>query len=208
MIAVIDYGMGNIHSVYKAVESQGGQVCIAAGCEEVRQADKLILPGVGAFDDAMAELERRSLTALLKEQVITQRKPFLGICLGMQLLFEESEEAKTAGGLGMLAGRVVRFREKPGCKVPHMGWNRIEPVVAGDGSVCPLLAGIGGPEFVYFCHSYYPEPAESGDVASRTEYITPFASGVWRENIFGVQFHPEKSQGVGLRMIKNFVDIC
>ena len=193
--------MGNIHSVAKALESLGGKTIVVNAPEELKNCDKLVLPGVGAFDDAVSELERKGLIDPLKEY-IADKKVFLGICLGMQLLFSESQEAISKTGLGVLKGSVVRFQAK-GLKVPQMGWNQLKV----ENKSCPLLQGIEDKEYVYFCHSYYPQPDEQKVVAASTDYGVKFSSIVWQENIFGVQFHPEKSQDTGIRILKNFVGL-
>ncbi|MCX5713754.1 MAG: imidazole glycerol phosphate synthase subunit HisH [Candidatus Omnitrophica bacterium] len=200
MIAIIDYGMGNIHSVKKALESLGAKTQIAQKASDVASADKVVLPGVGAFDDAMLELEKKGLVAALREH-IKNKKVFLGICLGMQILLEESQEAKKAKGLGILEGRVKRFPDKSGLKVPHMGWNQLK-IISKD---CPLFKDVPDNSYVYFCHSYYPAPEDKSVIAATTEYGINFASIVWQENVYGVQFHPEKSQDVGIKILKNFV---
>ena len=202
MIAIIDYGMGNIHSVAKALESFKAETIVTNKPEVIRNCDKVVLPGVGAFDDAIQELKKQNLiTALINH--IKDKKPFLGICLGLQFLFEASEEAPTAKGLGVLKGKVVKFQNKKGFKVPHMGWNQLKKEAE-----CPLLKDVADKAYVYFCHSYYPQPADRKIIAASTDYITDFTAVVWKDNLFGVQFHPEKSQAVGLKMIKNFVEIC
>ncbi|MFH1413495.1 MAG: imidazole glycerol phosphate synthase subunit HisH [Candidatus Omnitrophota bacterium] len=202
MIAVIDYGMGNIHSVNKALGLYGAKTIVTNKVEDIKSAQKLVLPGVGAFDDAKGELERRGLIDILLEQV-RSKKPFLGICLGMQLLFDQSEEAKTSKGLGLIKGSVRKFEAKAGRKVPHMGWNQLSHLKKD----CPLLRDVKENAYVYFCHSYYPAPSENNLVAATTDYGTDFASLVWKEKLFGVQFHPEKSQAVGLKIIENFVKL-
>jgi len=202
-IAIIDYGMGNIYSVAKAIELSGAQAVVTNKESDIIACAKLVLPGVGAFDDAMAELHKQGLDSLIKEQ-IKKGKPFLGICLGLQLLLEESQEAKQQKGLGVLAGKVVKFSARIGQKVPHMGWNDFV-VALGD---CPLLKGISASAQVYFCHSYYPDPIDKSVIAASTDYGLKFPSVLWRGNIYGVQFHPEKSQVVGLKVIKNFVELC
>ncbi len=201
-IAVIDYGMGNIHSVNKALQLFGAQTEITNNPEVIASTDKAVLPGVGAFDDAMQELKRQNLIDSLRAYV-RLGKPFLGVCLGMQLFFEESEEAKVSKGLGFLKGKVKRFKRSGRFKVPHMGWNQIKKVQ----TECPLLKDIEDNSFVYFCHSYYPEPREKGLVAAKTRYGLDFASMVWQGRLFGVQFHPEKSQAVGLKILENFVKL-
>ncbi len=202
-IAIIDYGMGNIHSVSKAIELCGAKPIVTNKAGQLNSCKKIVLPGVGAFDDAVAELEKLGLISVLKEE-IKNKKPFLGICLGMQLLFETSQEAKSKEGLGVLKGQVVKFSAKLGQKVPHMGWNNLEDV----SSICSLLKGINVKEQVYFCHSYYPEPVDKDIVAASCDYGVKFACVLARDNIYGVQFHPEKSQTAGLKIIKNFVELC
>jgi len=202
-IAIIDYGMGNIHSVAKAVSLFGANPIITNKKSDINSCDKIVLPGVGAFDDAMLELEKQDLAVVIKEQ-INRKKPFLGICLGLQLLFESSQEAEVKRGLGILSGQVVKFVPGDNLKVPHMGWNNLK-VVAGD---CPLLNGVSDNSQVYFCHSYYPNPADNSVIAATTGYGGEFACVLWKDNLYGAQFHPEKSQAVGLKMIKNFVELC
>ncbi|MFH1199220.1 MAG: imidazole glycerol phosphate synthase subunit HisH [Candidatus Omnitrophota bacterium] len=209
MIAIIDYGMGNIHSVQKALEKQGAKVIVTNNPEEIEKADKLVLPGVGAFDDAVAELEKQDLIPAIKES-IKNKKPFLGICLGMQLLFEASEEAKTKKGLGILKGTVKKFKASKGLKVPHMGWNQLKrsTVYGLQSTVCHLLKDIPEGANVYFCHSYYPEPKDKKVIAATCNYNSDFAAVVCQDNVYGAQFHPEKSQDVGLIMLKNFIERC
>jgi len=210
MVAIIDYGMGNIHSVNKALELYGAKTLVTNKPEDIRNCDKAVLPGVGAFDDAMQELKKQGLLTVINTH-IKDKKPFLGICLGMQLLFEESEEAKTAKGLGILKGRVKKFAYKKGLKVPHMGWNQLIKVKSQKlkgKSECPLLKDIPDNSFVYFCHSYYPETRGKNITAAFTNYGGDFSSIVWQDNVYGVQFHPEKSQAIGLKIIENFVHLC
>lgn len=202
-IAIIDYGMGNIHSVAKAVALFGAKSVITNKKSEISSCDKIVLPGVGAFDDAILELEKQDLVSLIKDQ-ISQKKPFLGICLGMQLLLEGSQEAKASRGLGIFGGEVVKFSHKNGLKVPHMGWNDLK--VVSDN--CPLLNGVAKDSQVYFCHSYYPKPTDNAVIAATTDYGLEFASVLWKDNVYGAQFHPEKSQTVGLKIISNFVKLC
>jgi len=209
MIVIVNYGMGNLRSVQKAIERVGGQAMISAVPEALDAARGVILPGVGAFGEAMENLRARRLIAPLWRQ-IEAGKPLLGICLGMQLLFEESEEMGHHRGLGIFAGRVVRFSDRPPrsletsevLRVPHVGWNQIRLRRAS-----PLLAGVPDGSYVYFVHSYYVVPADESIVLTTTDYGVEYASTVGRENVFGVQFHPEKSQEVGLRLLKNFVDM-
>jgi glutamine amidotransferase len=199
-IAIIDYQMGNLRSVQKAFEQVGHSAAITSDPNELARADKIVLPGVGAFGDAMAELERRDLVQPIKDS-IGSGKPFLGICLGLQLLFDVGYEGGKFAGLGVLRGKVVRFDLPHEFKVPHMGWNR--------GAIkrrAPLLEGIADGAFFYFVHSYYVVPEDAGLVAIETEYSHPFCAAIWHHNVFATQFHPEKSQSDGLRMLKNFAE--
>jgi glutamine amidotransferase len=202
-IAIIDYGMGNIHSVAKAVALFGARPVITNKKNEISSCAKLVLPGVGAFEDAVAELEKQDLISVIKEQ-INQKKPFLGICLGLQLLFESSQEAKINKGLGIFKGEVVKFIAGHNLKVPHMGWNDLKIISEN----CPLLEGVADNSQVYFCHSYYPKPTDKTVIAATTQYGLDFACVLWKDNVYGAQFHPEKSQDVGMKMIKNFVKLC
>lgn len=207
MIVVIDYGMGNLRSVSKALESLGASVRVSSDPADVARASKLILPGVGAFPAAMRELTSKQLVAPIKA-AIARGTPYLGICLGLQLLFDRSEEGEGAAGLGVLAGTVKRFAAAAGCKVPHMGWNQITSgqwaVVSGQ-KKCPLLKDIPEGSFFYFVHSYYGDPADRSVITLETEYGVRFASMVWWNNLYATQFHPEKSQTLGLQLLKNFV---
>ncbi|MBC8113625.1 MAG: imidazole glycerol phosphate synthase subunit HisH [Candidatus Saccharimonas sp.] len=198
MISIIDYGMGNLRSVQKAFEKLGTPAEIVTRPAQVRAATKLVLPGVGAFRDAIHELERLELVEPIREY-IRDNKPFLGICLGLQLLFDVSYEDGEWPGLGVLPGEVVRFPAQADLKVPHMGWNTLQTV----GSP-PLLAGLPADASVYFVHSYYVAPRDESVIAARTEYGVPFTSIVSRGNLFATQFHPEKSQKVGLKLLENF----
>ena len=202
-IAIIDYGMGNIHSVAKAIQVCGVEPIITNKKSQISLANKIILPGVGAFDDAMLELKKLDLISVIQEQV-NCKKPFLGICLGMQLLLESSQEAKINKGLGILAGQVVKFSAGHDLKVPHMGWNDFK-IVASD---CLLLSGISGSSQVYFCHSYYPAPSDKSVIAATCNYGLEFGCVLCKDNVYGVQFHPEKSQAIGLKIIKYFVNLC
>ena len=202
MIAIIDYGMGNLRSVQKAFERVGHQAVITREPRAIKQADRVVLPGVGAFGDCMNNLRRYGLENPIRE-AIDGGKPFLGICLGLQLLFTESEEFGTHKGLNILPGKITRFPASANhsmkLKVPHMGWNTI--------SVCqsaPLLQGIDSGSHVYFVHSFFVEPDDLDMVCTMTDYGQPFVSSVWKDNIFASQFHPEKSQRVGLRLFHNF----
>lgn len=198
MIAIIDYGMGNLRSVHKAFEAVGHQPMVTREAQVIADASHVVLPGVGAFGDCMANLEQYELIDPIRS-AIQSGKPFLGICLGLQLLFTESEEFGTHKGLGIIPGRVRKFVLESAVKVPHMGWNQIEIVRSA-----PPFDGIKTGSHCYFVHSYYVEPADSAVVAAVTEYGHPFASAVWKDNVVACQFHPEKSQRVGLQIIKNF----
>jgi glutamine amidotransferase len=200
MIVIINYGLGNLHSVQKAVAHVGGDAVVTDDPQMILGADKVILPGVGAFADGMQGLESRGLVQVVQDAA-AQRKPLLGICLGMQLLFEESEEKGCHEGLGLLPGKVVFFTQ-PGIKVPQIGWNQIEMVKPS-----ALMNGLQDGDYVYFNHGYYCIPEETRDALTTTDYGVGFASSVERGNIFGVQFHPEKSQKVGLQILKNFVEL-
>lgn len=197
MIAIVDYGIGNIRSVFKAFQHLGAEVEMAWDRETLARAGGVVLPGVAAFGDAMARLQALRLTEPLREAVAAG-KPFLGICVGMQVLFEESEELGRHRGLGLLPGRVRRFGG-PVC-VPQMGWNQVFPVRED-----PLLAGIRPGDWVYFAHSYYVEPADGSVVLAETDYGLRYPSVVGQGRLYGIQFHPEKSQEVGLRTLRNFV---
>lgn len=220
VIHLIDYGMGNLHSVNKALQKAGADVRITSDGTELAAAHAVVLPGVGAFKAAMHELEQRSLIEPIVNHV-RSGKPFIGICLGYQLLFESSAEDGPAEGLGIFKGEVVRFQCPPtqavvqgrseGClsekseclKIPHMGWNQVRQAQRS-----PLFEGIPDDAFFYFVHSFYPVPSEPGIVIGETEYGTSFASAVGKGSAYGVQFHPEKSQNIGARMLSNFVHIA
>ena len=202
MIAIIDYGMGNIHSIKKALENCRGRVLVTNKAEDIRKCNKVVLPGVGAFNDAMRELRKRGLVDALREHIADQ-KVFLGICLGMQLLFQGSEEAPNVKGLGLLKGSVVKFKARLKYPVPQMGWNQLKI----KSKECPLLKDIPNGAYVYFCHSYYPLPDDKKVNAASCTYGVNFAAVAWKDNIYGTQFHPEKSQEVGLQMLKNFVNL-
>lgn len=201
MIAIIDYGMGNLRSVQKGFEKVGHQATVTSDPAAVAVADKVVLPGVGAFGDAMHELRRRNLVGAVRA-AIDSGKPFLGICLGLQLLFEVGHEGGRHEGLGVLAGEVVRFTVPPEYKVPHMGWNQLHIR-----RPAPLLAGLDEGVHVYFVHSYYVVPGDESVIAAQASYPTPFTAMIWRENLFATQFHPEKSQADGLRMLRNFAEL-
>jgi imidazole glycerol-phosphate synthase subunit HisH len=197
-MVIIDYGMGNLRSVQKAIEAVGHRAEITSDPDVVRQARKVILPGVGAFADAAAELRRTGLGEAFCEAV-RAGKPCLGVCLGLQLLFDVSEEDGEHEGLGLLPGRVVRFRSAPGLKIPHMGWNTLRIK-----RPAPIFAGLGPEPSVYFVHSYHALAARPEDVAAEADHPDPFPAVVWHENLMACQFHPEKSQQVGLAMYANF----
>lgn len=204
MIALIDYGAGNLRSVYKALKFVGADVKIVTQPGEIGDARGLVLPGVGAFDDCIHALERQELLRGALDFVKSGR-PFLGICVGYQALFEKSEEFNScAAGLSLFGGKVVRFDSSNGLKVPQIGWNQIE-VTRPD---CPLFKDIENGSYVYFVHSFYPQPEDRSIVATETNYGQRFASAVWKENVFATQFHPEKSQKVGLKLLKNFVALA
>lgn len=201
MIALLDYGSGNLRSVHKALLQVGAQVRLVQRPDEIGDARAMVLPGVGAFDDCLNALQRQELLEPTRS-FIRSGKPFLGICVGYQALFEASDEFNShAVGLGVFTGRVVRFPAQAGLKVPQIGWNQLE-LARPD---CPLYRGIPNGSYAYFVHSFYPEPTDPGIIATRTDYGVNFASSVWRENVFATQFHPEKSQAVGLQLLANFV---
>jgi len=203
MIALLDYGSGNLRSVHKSLLKVGANVRLVQHPEEIGDARGLVLPGVGAFDDCINALRKQKLLEASQDFIKTG-KPFLGICVGYQALFEKSEEFNScAAGLGVFKGSVIRFSGKDGLKVPQIGWNQLD--IAN--SNCPLYRGVPNGSYVYFVHSFYPQPVDSTIVATRTEYGETFASSVWRDNVFATQFHPEKSQKVGLQLLKNFVDL-
>jgi glutamine amidotransferase len=198
MIAIVDYGMGNLRSVSKAFEAAGHQAVVTRDKRVINNASHVVLPGVGAFGDCMANLERFELAEAIRS-TIQSGKPFLGICLGLQLLFTESEEFGVHKGLGLIPGKVRRFALDPALKVPHMGWNQVNLE-----RPCPLFEGIADGSNWYFVHSYFVDPTDRAVSATTTTYGIPFVSAIWSENIVACQFHPEKSQSVGLRLVKNF----
>lgn len=199
MIVVIDYGSGNLRSVAKALEAVGARTIVTQSAKEIKSADKIVLPGVGAMKEAMESLENLKLIQAIKD-AIKSNKPFLGICLGLQLLFEESEEGGKVKGLGILSGRVLKLKAE---KIPHIGWNQIK--IADKAN--PLFKGINEGASFYFCHSYYVSPTDKSVIAAETLYGTDFTSSIWKDNLFGVQFHPEKSQAMGLKVLENFVKL-
>jgi imidazole glycerol-phosphate synthase subunit HisH len=205
-ITIIDYGMGNLRSVQKAFEQVGCQAVVTADPAVADKADKLVLPGVGAFRDCMRNLEDGGFVAPIREHIASGR-PFLGICVGMQLLLSDSVEFGLSRGLDIIPGHVVRFPDNmtvagERLKVPHMGWNRLHIR-----RPCPLFKGIDDGSYVYFVHSYYEQPDDPAAVAATSDYGIEFCAAVWQENVMATQFHPEKSQVVGLRMLKNFGEL-
>lgn len=195
---IIDYGMGNLRSVEKAVEAVGGKPEISGSPEKILEADRLILPGVGAFGDAMENLRRDKLDAAIHEAV-KRGKPLLGLCLGLQLLFTESEEFGKHEGLNLIPGNVLKFSQ-PGLRVPHIGWNQVEKI-----KVDPLLKDIAEGSYFYFVHSYYVQPEKPEDILCWTEYGAPFCSIAGHDRVWGAQFHPEKSQETGKQLLRNFL---
>jgi len=204
VIALLDYGSGNLRSVEKALQKVGADVCVTTSAAGIDGARGLVLPGVGAFDECVNAMDKQHLLAATREWIGTGR-PFLGICVGYQALFESSEEFNScAAGLGVFKGRVVRFHPQDGLKVPQIGWNQLEVTQPH----CPLYRGIPSGSYVYFVHSFFPQPLDTSIVATRTTYGEPFASSVWKNNVFATQFHPEKSQSIGLKLLENFVALA
>ena len=201
MVAIIDYDAGNIKSVEKALISLGESAVITRDRETILNADKVILPGVGAFGDAMEKIRRYGLEPIIKE-VIAKKTPFLGICLGLQLLFESSEESPGVTGLGILKGKIIKIPDDHGLKVPQIGWNSIRFPNSGK-----LYKGIAEHSYVYFVHSYYLQAQEPEIVVASTEYVVNIHASVEKENVFACQFHPEKSSDVGLHILKNFIEL-
>ncbi|WP_167954700.1 imidazole glycerol phosphate synthase subunit HisH [Anaerosporobacter faecicola] len=201
MIAIIDYDAGNLKSVEKALLYIGEDAKITRDREEILHADKVILPGVGAFGDAMEKLHRYQLVDTIKE-VVARKIPLLGICLGLQLLFEESDETKGVPGLSILEGKIIRIPDKEGLKIPHIGWNSLHFTKESK-----LLKGLDPESYVYFVHSYYLKAKNVEEVAATTQYSTALDVAVEKDNIFACQFHPEKSGEVGLKILKNFAEI-
>ncbi len=198
MIVVVDYGMGNLRSVQKGFEKVGEYAVISRDQKEIREADKLVLPGVGAFPQCMQNLAGLDLIDPIRDFIASER-PFLGICLGLQLLFDESEEFGGHDGLGIVPGKVRQFDRSMGLKIPHMGWNEVFFI-----NDCPLFTGIPDGSFFYFVHSFFVDPENPQDTAAESEYGIRFTCAVQRNNLFAVQFHPEKSQDLGLTILKNF----
>ena len=201
MTAIIDYDAGNLKSVEKALQALGEETVITRDREEILAADRVILPGVGAFGDAMEKLHQYGLVEIIR-QVVQKGTPFLGICLGLQLLFEESEESQGVPGLGTLKGKIRRIPNTPGLKIPHMGWNSLtlRPETR-------LFSGLGEEPYVYFVHSYYLEAADPEIVAASADYGVVIHAAVETGNVFACQFHPEKSSDTGLQILKNFIGL-
>jgi glutamine amidotransferase len=200
-ILILDYGMGNLRSVQKAFEKLGAQAEISSDASRIPHADKLILPGVGAFRDAIARVNEAGMAGPIREH-IARGKPFLGICLGLQLLFTKSYEDGEYNGLDIFAGEVVRFPQMTDLKVPHMGWNQLNIV-----RPAPIFADLPTAPAVYFVHSYHVVPKDRGIIATETDYPAPFVSAIWKDNVFATQFHPEKSQRVGLSILHKFATL-
>lgn len=204
VIALLDYGSGNLRSVEKALRKVGADVLVTTSPKALKDAGAAVLPGVGAFDDCITAMRKQELLDGVK-QFIASGRPFLGICVGYQALFERSDEFNScASGLTLFKGRVVRFPEQPGLKVPQIGWNQIE-IERPD---CPLYRGVESGSYVYFVHSFFPRPEDRTIVATRTTYGETFASSIWKDNVYATQFHPEKSQTIGLQLLRNFVALA
>ena len=201
MIAIVDYDAGNIKSVEKALQFLGEEPKVTREKEVLLQADKVIVPGVGAFGDAMSKMHQYGLVEILRE-IAKKGTPILGICLGLQLFFESSEESPGVEGLGLLPGKIVRIPDKEGVKIPHMGWNSI-----GINSSSRLLKGIEEGAYVYFVHSYYLQAAREADVAATTDYVVNIHAAAEHENIIATQVHPEKSGDIGRQILKNFIEL-
>ena len=202
MIALLDYGAGNVRSVHKALIAAGGDVQLASTPDKVMLADAVVLPGVGAFDDCINAMQRQELLEATRG-FIASGKPFLGVCVGYQALFEKSEEFNSCSpGMGVFQGKVVRFGDAK-LKIPHIGWNQVN-IQKPD---CPIFRGIYSGSHFYFVHSYFPEPSDPSIIASRTTYGVEFSSAVWKDNVFATQFHPEKSQKAGAKLLVNFVNL-
>ena len=202
-IVIIDYGMGNLASVYNALKALGHEARISGSPADIKDADKIILPGVGAFCDTMEGLDGRNLLTAL-QKAIQDGKQYLGICLGLQILFEKSEEGD-AQGLGIFKGNVKRFQKEDGLKVPHIGWNSVDKRQIIDDKM--LLDGVKNYSYFYFVHSYYADPIDKSIIEATTDYGVRFASCIWKDNIHAVQFHPERSQDLGLEVLKKFIEM-
>ena len=201
---MIDYGAGNLRSVYKALKFLGADVQIVTKPEETDAAQAMVLPGVGAFDDCIQALDKQHMLQSARDFIKSER-PFLGICVGYQALFEKSEEFNScAAGLNVFDGKVVKFPENTGIKIPQIGWNQVWQKRPD----CPLYKDIPDGSHFYFVHSFYPQPADPSIVATTTDYGVDFTSSVWRDNVYATQFHPEKSQKAGLQLLKNFIELA
>ncbi len=205
MIAVVDYGLGNLRSVSKAVEKLGIEVEVTDSSERIEKADSIILPGVGAFHIGMQNLKRLNLLPVLHER-ISKGTPFLGICLGFQILFSQSEEHGICNGMDIIKGKVKRFTHE--LKIPHMGWNQVKQTTDRRPQTADLFNGVSDNSYFYFVHSYYAEPEDQNVIIAETEYGQEFASAVNKGNVWGVQFHPEKSGDIGLKVLRNFLSLC
>lgn len=205
MIAVIDYGLGNLRSVSKAVEKLGVEVEVTDNPERIEKADGIILPGVGAFHIGMQNLKRLNLLPVLN-RAISKGTPFLGICLGFQILFSQSEEHGICNGMNIISGKVKRFTHE--LKIPHMGWNQVEQTIDNRPQTTDLFNGVPDNSYFYFVHSYYAEPEDRNVIVAETEYGHKFTSVVNKDNVWGVQFHPEKSGDIGLNVLRNFLSLC
>ncbi len=202
-VALIDYGAGNLRSVANALRELGVEPVIAASPDLLTDATHLVLPGVGSFGDCMEQLASRNLLGAIRDWV-KAGKPYFGICLGYQILFDSSEETPGVSGLGLISGTVKRFQEQPGLKIPHMGWNSVVPAKPD----CSIWAGLGAEPYFYYVHSYFPVPQDESVIAARTSYgADTFAAAVELPNLFACQFHPEKSQTAGIRLIRNFLGV-
>ena len=199
---IVDYGMANLRSVQKAFEQVGHSAVVTGDPKRVATAGRVVLPGVGAFRDAIAKVRETGLDDTIRRHIDTGR-PFLGICLGMQMLFARDHEDGSHTGLDVFGGDVIRFPHAPGLKVPHMGWNTLRL----SQPLCPLFAGLPADPAVYFVHSYFAQPAARAVVAAEADYPTAFCAAVWKDNVYATQFHPEKSQRVGLQMLRNFASL-
>jgi len=202
MIVIVDYGMGNLRSVQKAFEKVGVDATISSDPSIFESAKALVVPGQGSFPEAVHRMNEKQLMTPLREWIRNDR-PFLGICVGLQLLFETSEEGESVEGLSAFSGKVVKF--PPGGKIPQMGWNTVEKTESGKD--CPLLEGISSGSYFYFVHSYYVVPDDISITAAKTNYIVDYVSMIWKGNLYAMQFHPEKSQDHGLKIIRNFCDM-
>ncbi len=201
-VVILDYGMGNLRSVQKAFEKVGTAAGITSDPERVRRAEKVVLPGVGAFQDAIAKLRESGLADAVTEHIQTGR-PFLGICLGMHMLFTRSHEDGDFAGLNLFPGDVVRFTPRPGLKIPHMGWNTLNLRMPE----CPLFKGLPADSAFYFVHSYFAQPTDAKLTSAEAEYPDAFCAAIWRDNVYATQFHPEKSQAAGQVLLRNFAGL-